>query len=69
MNDFVERMIKERIELSEKIARLGNFTRGDVFPSLSYANQHLLYEQLEVMEKYRDILAVRIELNTSKGVE
>lgn len=63
MSDFKKRLQTEREELEEKISKLSIFVRGqDTNMTVSHGNFLLLQEQLLVMEKYLNILIIRIEL-------
>lgn len=65
MSNFLERLVVEKEELSTKLNSLKGFVecRHD-FKELSESNQILLKEQLDSMQKYLNILVVRIELNS-----
>jgi hypothetical protein len=59
---FLDRMIKERFELDQKIKALFTFTRGEM-SGVSKAEQGLLKSQLETMQTYSTILGSRISLH------
>lgn len=60
---FLDRLKLERSELNEKTEKLTDFvTKIESFSKLSAANQNLLIEQLNVMNRYLGILDIRIEL-------
>ena len=62
--ELIESLTKEKVELQEKINRLGRVIReqlvngGDDIPSHHLV---LLYRQISVMMEYADILSKRIE--------
>jgi hypothetical protein len=60
MQPFQERVIEEKRELDEKIAKLDLFWKGDVFLTLPSAEQVLLRRQLVAMEDYSAMLGERI---------
>lgn len=63
MSDFKTRLQTEREELEEKISKLSSFVRGqETNMTVSHGNLLLLQEQLVVMERYLNILIIRIEL-------
>ncbi len=60
---FFDRLKTEHSELQDKIIKLLAFINGNVqFEKLSQANKDLLIQQLNSMETYLYILAVRISL-------
>ena len=63
MKDFVERLIVERNELTEKIEKLNTFMDSDKFKELTCEHKSLLAGQMYHMVKYRDILISRIGLS------
>lgn len=56
-----ERVIAERAELHEKIARLDAFIRSDRFTAVDIHEQVRMTMQLHFMLKYRQCLDARIE--------
>lgn len=58
---YQSRVIAERSELEEKIAKLGTFLSGTLYAKLPQAEQLLLSEQYSVMTRYSSILSKRIE--------
>lgn len=62
MLPYQERVVAERRQLNEKIARLEAFIDGTVYPKLSETEQDLLKQQLAVMRQYRYVLALRMAL-------
>lgn len=67
MLDFQERVIKEQIDLGDKIEDLKTFMHGPVFAGLSSVNQGLLMIQLDHMQSYWNTLNRRIEIFVSKS--
>lgn len=61
MQPHEQRVIDEKEELDEKLAKLIAFTGASpIFASLPLADQELLCEQRTVMSRYSDILEQRI---------
>ena len=60
MQPHEERVATELGELNEKRDKLGEFLKGDLFKSLSNAEQNRLTRQKDVMDQYAFILAERI---------
>lgn len=58
---FVTRMIDERAQLEDRIAKLGVFIASDEFYKLTIPHRALVQEQYMVMSNYLAILAVRIK--------
>lgn len=61
--ETIERLKQELREVNERLVKLVKFLQTRKYLSLSYANCTLLKMQAEVMDKYADILTIRIELN------
>ena len=61
MEDWKDRAIKEKDELDEKIEKLDAFIASENFLELPFAQQLLLYNQLDHMVQYSAILGQRIE--------
>lgn len=57
-----ERVVVEQNELNDKISKLSEFIKSDFFSTLDTENKNLLTEQLEIMQKYSDVLIKRINL-------
>lgn len=66
MQDYILRMQHEREELSEKFSKLNVMLVEPKGVKLTRPEKHLMYEQLHCMEKYIEILDVRIELGILK---
>lgn len=62
MLPYQERVVAERKQLNEKIAKLEAFVDGSTYIKLSEAEQDLLKQQLAAMRQYRYILALRVAL-------
>lgn len=62
MSDFLSRLKTEKEDLLEKTAKLSSFLTADAFEKLSSANKILLFEQVELMQRYLNVLTIRIEL-------
>lgn len=63
MHPFVERMVEEYKELSERLKKLIAFTKTDKFAELKKEQRDLLEEQRDAMSQYKRILGKRIETN------
>lgn len=61
MKDYQLRVIDEKAELDAKIAKLKLFIYAATFESLDSSDKALLKDQFNVMTKYSNILADRIE--------
>ena len=61
MEAFVERMIKERDDLKDKVDKLDTFIKSEKFEALSHLEQIYLKNQLRFMDGYLDTLDSRIE--------
>ena len=62
MEDFKKRLVVERDELDDKIAKLEAFIGSTRFESLDERNRKLLVSQCDVMRQYSTILNVRISI-------
>jgi len=62
MENFKERLIKERDELKEKHTKLNNFLLGDKTGTINHIQLSLLIDQKVIMYQYLCILNKRIEL-------
>lgn len=60
MEPHQQRVVTEREELSEKIARLVKFLNTETYQSLSETEQGRMLRQLNHMNAYRDVLNERI---------
>ena len=58
--NFMERVIAEKKELDERIVRLVEFTRGEIYESLPDDEQVRLARQQNIMSLYSDVLGQRI---------
>ena len=63
MQPFVERMVEEYKELSERLKKLIAFIKTDKFAELKKEQRDLLEEQRDAMSQYKRILGKRIETN------
>lgn len=63
MQPFIERMIEEYKELSERLKKLIAFTKTDKFAELAKEQRDLLEEQRKAMSHYKKVLGQRIEIN------
>lgn len=63
MQPFVERMVEEYKELSERLKKLVAFIKTDKFSELKKEQRDLLEEQRDAMSQYKRILGKRIETN------
>ena len=62
MEDFKKRLIVERDELDDKIAKLEAFIGSPRFENLDDRNRKLLVAQRDAMRQYSGILNVRISI-------
>ena len=62
MEDFKKRLVVERDELDDKIAKLEAFIGSTRFENLDERNRKLLVAQCDVMRQYSTILNVRISI-------
>lgn len=60
MDPFVDRLIKEQVQLKEKIKKLAVFIHSEKFSDINYAQKMLLKVQLKAMETYCACLEMRI---------
>lgn len=60
MEDYKERLIKERDELKEKFIKLVEFINSEKFYELSPNNKQVLKNQKIVMELYLSVLNMRV---------
>ena len=62
MDAFKVRLVNEQFELQEKISKLKSFIESENFKKVDDSQQKLLKDQVEVMERYNDILVERLSL-------
>ena len=62
MEAFKVRLINEQFDLQEKISKLKHFIESENFKKVDDSQQKLLKEQVEVMERYNNILVERLSL-------
>ena len=60
MEDYKERLVKEQVELKEKLATLTDFINSEKFYKLSDNNRLLLRNQKIAMELYLNVLNMRV---------
>jgi len=60
MQPHEERVVEEKRELDEKLAKLSEFGEGDVFAGLPADEQGRLNRQHSIMEDYSTVLGERI---------
>jgi hypothetical protein len=60
LKEFQEDAVQEQTELAQRLGKLAEFIRGDVFKSLDFAEQIRLQMQLHAMFLYLHFLAERI---------
>lgn len=65
MKDYIYRMMDERKDLATKACALGSFLSNTPIV-LNDTEKYLMHEQLEVMNRYIDILDARITNATLK---
>lgn len=63
----VDRMIKELVELSDKVEKLGKFTEGSVFSGLPMIERQDMMEQLHAMTMYEAVLTRRLQRAQDKS--
>jgi hypothetical protein len=68
MEDYKERLIKERDELKERFIKLVEFINSDKFYELSPNNKQVLKNQKIVMELYLSVLNIRVFEDVDKIV-
>ena len=56
MQKFVEKMVKDKKELDEKIAKLNTFLATDTYNTLSQKEKKLRKDQFAAMSEYSRIL-------------
>lgn len=61
--DFVQRMLIEYEELTDKLGKLNAFISSDKFKELDDENRSLLNAQYHTMYTYKVILLRRIKIN------
>lgn len=61
MKPYQERVVEEKRELDEKLAKLDAFGRTEQFTSLSADEQGRMNRQHSIMEDYSKVLGERIE--------
>lgn len=61
MEDWKERLIEEKNQLTDRINKLQQFVLTDKFDSLPYTDKELLMQQLEAMDNYAYILTQRVD--------
>ena len=62
MEAFKVRLVNEQFDLQEKISKLKPFIESENFNKIDDSQQKLLKEQVEVMERYNNILVERLSL-------
>ena len=60
MSDFIQRVVTEKSELDEKIAKLEAFTKSDAFNGIDDVQRGLLKIQLNAMATYSQVLEERL---------
>lgn len=63
MQPYVERMMKEQEDLSDKCEKAIKFANSINFLKLDEENRYLLSTQINVMLAYNEILKRRIKIN------
>lgn len=62
MRKFVEKMVKDRTDLEEKITKTKSLIESSTYNDLPQKEKKLLVEQVQAMESYSRILKERIEI-------
>jgi hypothetical protein len=60
MQPHQERVVAERTELTDRLAKLAAFVGGGIYRTLDEAEQDRLIQQLVIMNQYVEILNDRI---------
>jgi hypothetical protein len=60
MEEWQQRVVFERVELADKLAKLRGMLAGPLYEKLEDIDQLLLCRQARAMETYRDILDERV---------
>lgn len=60
--NYKERLFEEYKDLSSRIKKLRVFIESSNFSEIDSRQQELLKDQLEVMDRYLNILSIRLEL-------
>jgi len=60
MEGFKERLIAEKVELDERLAKLNAFIKGPAFVDIESVQRSLLIIQMHAMETYSHCLDERI---------
>lgn len=60
-DDYKNRVVDEKIELAKKYQKLSRFMFSSAYEGLDISEQDRLKIQLEIMDKYLDILDERIK--------
>ncbi len=63
---FMDRMDIELAMLDEKLAKLNEFVKGDVFKTITPLEQQLLFIQMSTMSTYGATLSTRIGIARGK---
>lgn len=61
MLDYQKRVVEEKDNLDEKIAKLEVFIEGEIYSALDFEMQSRFKTQLEFMSGYSEILGERID--------
>lgn len=62
MQEYQERVLKEKLDLDLNVEKLDLYIESDNFIDVSVMEQSLLKTQLTAMQNYSKILALRIKL-------
>jgi len=60
MEDYQKRVVAEKMELDERLEKLSDFIRGNIFSGLDADEKNRLRYQLLAMQLYSNILSDRI---------
>ena len=63
MASWEKRLEAECYELSERLAKLSEFTRTAKFSSLPEVDKYLLRRQHDIMAEYFEVLQARVDLS------
>ena len=66
MEDFKQRLVKEREELKEKTDKLHDFLFSQAFMNLDVKQKDLLRDQYTIMTQLLNVLNLRIDITLTK---
>ena len=66
MKNYVERMVVELNELSDRVEKLTKFFHTETFMGLPSKKRELMERQFKAMVEYKEVLAERLEIEKSE---